>query len=297
MGRGQYDRTGVKRGPYNTQKKQIQQAIRASMPDVPPPAEKVETEEEIWARIENRFQIAESMTHGAVDGICRALIVSGPAGLGKSYTIEQILRAWDPKELSHRIIKGYVRATGLYRMLWQYRDAGSVLVFDDADSVFEDATALAMLKAVCDTTEERKVSYLAETKLLDDEMEQIPRQFVFEGSIIFITNQDFDVLIQQGNMMAPHFKALISRSHYIDLAMKTQEDYIVRIKQVMKQGLLDKYGFGHAGEQDIMEFIYVNKDRLRELSLRMVIKLANLRQMMPNGWKNTAETTCCYNVN
>lgn len=297
MGRGQYDRTGVKRGPYNTEKKKIHEAISRGTSMTPPPAAKVETESEIWARIENRFQIAEAMTHAAVDGICRSLIVSGPAGLGKSYTIEQILHDWDPDETRHTIIKGYVRATGLYKMLWKYRDAGSVLVFDDADRVFEDGTALGMLKAVCDTTEARKVSYLAETNLIDDGMEVIPRQFVFEGSIVFITNQDFDVLIESGNMMAPHFKALISRSHYIDLAMKTQEDYIVRIKQVMQLGLLDKYGFGEAGNDEIMGFILENKSRLRELSLRMAIKLAGLKQMMPNDWKNTAETTCCYNVN
>ena len=35
-----------------------------------------------------------------------------------------------------------------------------------------------------------------------------------------------------------------------------------------------------------------NKDKLREMSLRMAMKIADLRKMSPLKWKALAETTC-----
>ena len=35
-----------------------------------------------------------------------------------------------------------------------------------------------------------------------------------------------------------------------------------------------------------------NAKRLREISLRMVLKIADLRKMAEDNWKNLAEATC-----
>ena len=127
-----------------------------------------ETDAEIASRLDERFSILEMLGEAAITGDARALIVSGPAGLGKSFTIEKLLERHDPNQINHGIIKGYVKTTGLYKTLWKYKEAGQVIVFDDADSIFFDDTSLNMLKAVCDTTERRVVSYLAELDLVDD---------------------------------------------------------------------------------------------------------------------------------
>jgi hypothetical protein len=82
------------------------------------------------------------------------------------------------------------------------------------------------LKAATDSTKGRKLQWLAETKMLDEEGDRMPRFFDFEGSVIFITNYDFDEFIDRGHKLSPHFEALISRSHYLDLAMKTKQDYV-----------------------------------------------------------------------
>mgnify|MGYP003340449494 CR=1 FL=1 len=226
-------------------------------------------------------------------GNSRALIVSGPAGLGKSYTVEHRLAAWDPTGSSYTIVKGYVRATGLVKLLHSYRQAGQVIVFDDADAIFFDDISLNLLKAVCDTTEKRSVSWLSEGKLVDDETgELIPRTFDFDGTIIFITNYDFDAMIAKGHKLAPHLEALVSRAHYIDLAMKTRRDYLIRIKQVIAEGLLDHLNW--LEKQEVIEFIEKNSDKLRELSLRMALKLGSLRATNSN-WKRVAQITCCRN--
>jgi hypothetical protein len=132
---------------------------------------------------------------------------------------------------------------------------------------------------------------LSEGKLVDDDSaELIPRSFDFEGSIVFITNYDFDAMIDKGHKLAPHLQALVSRAHYIDLAMKSRRDYLVRIRQVIKQGLLGD--LAPEARADVITFIERNHDSLRELSLRMAIKLGHLRKQ-GGDWERVARITCC----
>jgi len=250
-----------------------------------------ESDDQISARIAERFDILDVLTEACTVGNARALIVSGPAGLGKSFTVEKRLADWDPNAINHTIVKGYVRATGLVKLLYQYREAGQVIVFDDADAIFFDDVSLNLLKAVCDTTERRTVSWLSEGSLIDEETAvRIPRSFQFDGTIIFISNYDFDAMIDRGHKLAPHLAALVSRAHYIDLAMKSRRDYLVRIRQVIEQGLLGHLTYEQ--EAEVKQFIDKNADSLRELSLRMAIKLGHLAAQGGN-WERIAKITCC----
>ena len=250
-----------------------------------------ESDAQISERIAERFDILDVLTEACTVGNARALIVSGPAGLGKSFTVEKRLADWDPNSVNHVIVKGYVRATGLVKLLYQYREAGQVIVFDDADAIFFDDISLNLLKAVCDTTERRSVSWLSEGALIDEETAvRIPRTFEFDGTIIFISNYDFDAMIDKGHKLAPHLAALVSRAHYIDLAMKSRRDYLVRIRQVINQGLLSHLTYSQ--EVAVKEFIDRHADSLRELSLRMAIKLGSLAAQGGN-WEKIAKITCC----
>ena len=252
---------------------------------------KQETDAEVAARLAERFEILDILTEACTLGNSRALIVSGPAGLGKSYTVEKRLTDWDPNQINHTIVKGYVRATGLVKLLYQYREEGQVIVFDDADAIFFDDISLNLLKAVCDTTERRRVSWLSEGALIDEESaERIPKSFDFNGTIIFISNYDFDSMIERGHKLAPHLAALVSRAHYIDLCLKTRRDYLVRIHQVIQQGLLAE--LTPAQRLDVIAFINKNHEKLRELSLRMALKLGALRRQ-GGDWEKIARITCC----
>ncbi len=247
-----------------------------------------ETEQEIDQRIRVRFSVLEALVNDVINSDIQALIVSGPPGLGKSFTVEQALKHQDT---NCRITKGFTRATGLYKLLYEYREEGSILVFDDADSVFEDVVALNLLKTALDTTEERVISWLSENSFEDSNGESIPNSFTFEGSIIFITNLDFDSLIQRQSKISKHLEALISRCHYIDLMMKSSRDYIVRIKQVVKETkMLADYTKPQI--TDVVKFIEDNQTKLREISLRTALKVATLRKTNAN-WQNVAQITCC----
>ena len=259
---------------------------------------RVETVAEIETKLRDRFEALEVMAEATGKGINRSLIVSGPAGLGKSYTVEAKLQELESKGHSVTYIKGYVRPLALYKLLYETRHAKSVLVFDDSDSVFYDDVSMNLLKGACDSTDRRVLHWLSKSieKEEDEEGESIPEKFEFEGSVIFITNYDFDAMIASGNKLAPHFEALVSRSHYLDLAMKTKMDYIVRIKQVVRGGMLKSRGFNAAEETMILEFIVNNMERLRELSLRMVVKISGLYTMDKKNWQKLASQTCMRNA-
>ena len=254
----------------------------------------VETDDEIEAKLIERFEVLADMTQGAVDGDIRAMIISGPGGLGKSYTVDKTLAAWDPEASNHTIVKGYVKTPGLYKLLYNHRAPGQVLVLDDADSIFNDDTSINLLKAACDSSERRVLSYLSEFILIDEESaERLPKRFEFNGTIIFITNMDFDVMIDRGHRLAPHLEALVSRAHYIDMAMKTQRDYLMQIRLKVKAGLLKNIGLDARGQSDVIDFIENNFTKLRELSLRMALKIGAIRRRNRTNWQRQVRVTCC----
>lgn len=271
-----------------------QTSVMTALPKLHIPAESNETEEQIDFKLKQRFAILEELTDAVIAGDMPAVIISGPPGLGKSYTVEKKLQQWDPDASSHVIAKGTIGVTGLYKLLHDYRERGEVIVFDDADTIFADAEALNLLKGACDSSDVRRLSYMKETKMVSDRFgTPLDRQFVFNGSIIFITNEDFDGKIARGHSLSPHFAALISRAHYIDLDMKTRKDYIVRIKQVVKEGMLRNRGFSDHQEELVMTFIINNQNILRELSLRIVSKVADLVKSGKANWSEIALLTCC----
>jgi hypothetical protein len=67
----------------------------------------------------------------------------------------------------------------------------------------------------------------------------------------------------------------------------------MRIKQVVNDaGMLDRFDFDQIQKDEIVQFVVDNQDKLRELSLRMVLKLADLRKSFPKNWIAMSKTTC-----
>jgi hypothetical protein len=64
------------------------------------------------------------------------------------------------------------------------------------------------------------------------------------------------------------------------------------IQNIVQKGMLDRYEFEPVVVQEVLDYISKNKDRLRELSLRMVLKIADLRKAFPKSWSAMAQTTC-----
>jgi hypothetical protein len=77
----------------------------------------------------------------------------------------------------------------------------------------------------------------------------------------------------------------------MDLTIDSDKDKILRIKQVVQDGMLDAYDLTEEVKLEIMDFVDVNKNRLRELSLRTVLKVADLAVAFPDTWEAYAENT------
>jgi hypothetical protein len=254
-----------------------------------------QSDEERMQEIAERFEILHEMTKAATNGDIRAMIVSGPPGVGKSFGVEQevekatLFDRIAGKRLRAEVVKGSATPIGLYQALYKYSDPNCVLVFDDCDSILLDDVCLNLLKGALDSGKKRKISWLSESSAL--KREGIPDSFEFKGSVIFITNLKFDQMKSQ--KLRDHLDALQSRCHYLDLTLDTMRDKILRIKQIAKAGeLFAEYDFDEYAQDDIINFMDTNKNKLREMSLRMALKIADLRKSFPLKWEMMAKTTC-----
>ena len=259
-----------------------------------------ETDDEIMTRLANRFEILEDMTRAVKRGDVRAMIVTGPPGVGKSFGVEKVLSkhdvmaniANDSKLKKYEVVKGAMSAIGLYSKLYEYSDKKSILVFDDCDSVLLDDLSLNILKAALDSGKKRMIHWNTDSRILRSE--GVPNSFEFKGGAIFITNIKFDHV--RSKKLKDHLEALESRCHYLDLSIDTEREKLLRIRQVVRDaGMLDSYDLSDEAKVEVVDFINDNAARMRELSLRMVLKIADIRVSMPAKWKAVVEVTCMRN--
>jgi hypothetical protein len=257
-----------------------------------------ETDEEVMDRIGQRFEILQEMTRATISGDVRAMIVVGPPGVGKSYGVEYeleksgLFERISGRKIKYEVIKGAMTPIGLYCTLYKHSDPNNVLVFDDCDSVFQDDLSLNILKAALDSGKKRRIYWNSDSAML--RREGVPDAFDFKGGCIFITNLKFDNL--QSKKMKDHLEALQSRCHFLDLTLNTMRDKFLRIKQIFRQGqLFNDYEFSPEKGEEILNFMDENKDRLREMSLRMALKIADLTKVSETNWRALAVSTCMKN--
>ncbi len=252
-----------------------------------------ETDEEIVERLRNRFEVLTEMTKAVKAGTVRAMIVTGPPGVGKSFGVEEVLskddlfNALGQRKPRYEIVKGAMSAMGLYSKLYQYSEKGNVIVFDDCDSVLLDDLSLNILKAALDSSKKRVISWNTDSRIL--RTEGVPDRFEFKAGAIFITNIKFENV--RSKKLQDHLAALESRCHYIDLQMDTDREKVLRIKQIVEDGMLDAYEFEPVQRDEVVDYIVENRAKMRELSLRTVLKVADLRKSFATNWQSMAEVT------
>ena len=179
---------------------------------------------DILSDLTERFRILGVLTKGATQRNVRAVTVTGAPGVGKTHTVEQILE--DAKKrygTKYEVVRGAISAINLYKVAYSMREAGNVIVLDDADSIFTDEDALNILKVLCDSSEVRRVSWMKESNALKED--DVPQTFEYNGAMIFISNLDFQKFVDEGKTKySQHFEALMSRSLYLDLRLHSRDD-------------------------------------------------------------------------
>jgi hypothetical protein len=260
------------------------------------PAEDVEqrSDDEIGAELKETFDILAEMTSAVATGVIKGLVISGPAGVGKSHTVETVLEEMlgVPARIqsikpSYEIISGHISPIMLYTKLYEYADKNAVLVLDDCD-VLEDLDALNILKAALDTKKTRRIHWGTASHVL--EKEGVPTSFEFHGGVIFLTNTKLNNV--KSAKLAPHAEAIISRVHYLDLQIDTMRERMIHIRNiVLNSDMLDSYEFGKKDRESLMSWLLDNVERIAQVDLRTVIKAADLCKAMPHNWQSRAAKT------
>lgn len=251
------------------------------------------TDDEILDNIIERFETYADMVRGATDNTITATIVSGAAGIGKSYTAEWALeRARETKGTSFKIIRGAINALDLYEQAYLYRNPRQVIVLDDADRIFDDETGLNLLKCLLDTSIERKVNWMTDSAKFKGE-DALPKEFVYSGAMIFLTNKNFQEYVNLGKgIYVEHMRALLSRTIYLDLKMHSRREVeIWGSHLVARNKILQQDGCTPGQERDAIDWIKKNISDLRELSIRTYLKIGKFMKMSPTNWTRLAEIT------
>ena len=252
--------------------------------------EEIETDEAIIARIEDRFAILEEITHSVAQGDVRSLIVSGAPGVGKSAGITKIL-----ENEKHQHGLEYTKVTGsivsayqLYQTLFENKELNSVLILDDSDQILYDSNSVNLLKAALESgNNPRIISYHSDSVVNLG----LPKSFEFEGQIIFITNCDFQKIIDKDRAgIAKHLSALLDRSLYLSLTLHTRREIWCRVKSMVeKHGLLNNFDLTDRQIQDLLEYVKERQSDFRSFSLRTVLQLAQFVKTSPTGWRRMSE--------
>lgn len=248
-------------------------------------AERAATAEEI----ESRFEAMGLLTDALIKGDIRSLVISGAAGVGKSFLLEEKLNdALNDSKLSQVThIKGTISPIGLYMTLWENNNKGDVIVLDDIDSVYGDEEAMNLLKGALDTNGKRVISWIKDSRFLKDQ--DIPTSFEYKGRVVFLTNVDLQNISDKGGRMAPHMGALMSRAVYLDLGIHTAEQIMIRIRQVLRSTDMG-LGLTTAQFEVILGWMESNISNLRAISLRTVIQVAGFMKVTAN-WQLLARNT------
>ena len=213
------------------------------------------------------------MNKGAMNG----LIISGPAGVGKSYEVSRYLEA-NAKDGYFRI-KGHVTELSLYLALYNYRYKGQIIVLDDTDSIVTRLEGLNILKAATDSGN-REISWESTTNRLGD----TPSSFPYCGSVVIITNAS---ALQVSNKLKPHMNALQDRCSRIVISDGNEDTLFKQICfMVYDRHVLTNKNIPPLVQEEMLQYIDQNKRKLRSLSLRALDRMVTYYDADPNSWKD-----------
>lgn len=237
--------------------------------------------------INDRFDFTEQLVTMVATGQTASTVLVGEGGLGKSYTVVKALKAAGLRDITEleqgavvaprtafRVVKGFSTAKGLYRMLFENRNA--IIVLDDIDSILKDLDAVNLLKGALDSYDKRIISW--NTNVADD---GLPRSFEFTGGVVFISNMKLEKIDQ----------AIRSRSMIVDLSMTTDQK-LERMETIMHAPEFME-GVALSMKQDALSTIKQYKSIAKEISLRTLINVTKIRASGNKNWAALAKYTLC----
>ena len=206
-----------------------------------------------------RFSYYEDLAKLTIFKEFKSIFVAGSGGLGKSYTVQQILESEEfIEDRDYVYVKGHVSPYALFQLLQEH--CTLPFIFDDCDGILKDSTSLEILKAVIDSYSNRKVKWLTSAGV----RERVSRVFEFTGSIIFLSNLPFDKVPQP----------IVSRTIMVDVSMTAQEK-MDRMRYIVKT-MPEMDGFSPEEIEELLNVLDRYKLLMADFNLRSLVKAATM---------------------
>lgn len=251
------------------------------------------TDEQVIKLIGDRFKFYQKLTTRLVEGHFTSMTVSGRPGIGKTYNLTNMLDKYSNRKtnpIEYTSYTGAVTPINVYKLLYRHRDSKQLVVFDDCDRVFFEEDSINLLKAAL---ENRTISWFSERKI-QDESGEIPSSFEFKGRVIFITNLDFDSIIERGSgRIVEHLKAFMSRTMYLDLAIHHTRHVSLWVGHIVKTTKLLRVDLKLTEAQEVaaLDFFMKNASRLRQVDIRTVMKIGKIIKGGDDDWQDEVAMT------
>lgn len=243
------------------------------------------SDSEMLEEIQYRFDALSRYSVAAATGEIRCLVASGSPGIGKSWDLIKTLDDIIPGE--YEVIEGGdISPVHLFMAGWRNREAGRVLVFDDSDGLFLKDECCNILKKLTDSSPIRRLTYMKDSRLL--EAEGVPNEYVFEGSVIFLSNLDFERMATGTDRRSQHIAALNTRSLVLDLKIHNNRAKYVWVRHKAVTAILPRLNASETEQATILGYIDKNYDRFKTLSLRSIQYLLTMIRSTPDMWEKDA---------
>jgi hypothetical protein len=201
-----------------------------------------------------RYEMLGRLVQHTASGNLRSLFIAGNPGIGKTFTVTEVLEANGySEEVDYITVSGHSTPFSLYKTLFD--NNGKIIVFDDCDSVFGTEIGANILKAVLDTTGKRQVSWKSNERTLAD----YPDTFQFTGQVIFLSNLELDDVPG----------AILSRSVMVDLWLGNDE--IIDLMELLAPSIAEKAGATEKNALDVIGLIRKYRNNIDMLSLRTLV--------------------------
>jgi hypothetical protein len=250
----------------------------------------------------DQFETVELMTRVFTDkngSATRGLLISGDAGMGKTYYVTKgLYESVSPDNIEY--IKGSsITAAALYIKLFLCREAGKVLVLDDVDIIHkapsELNTILDLIKGATEMTSgERMISWeRANNNQLMKNL-KVPPSFDFQGSIVWITN---DTIQDIEKRCKGHWPAISSRMTQVIVRLDIHQKLQYTLYLLTELDMLGKNcntklgGYPNGIVSDTIDYIRSYWGSLREVTPRSAAKIADTMSIYPNHWQVIIENS------
>lgn len=259
----------------------------------------------IVKRVVDRFKTIQQISEVFVTGnaVQRGLLICGDAGTGKSHYVRQaFINTNTTNRVDYQKSKTFT-APALYAKLWENRHRGDVIVFDDCS--LESMTGEAFRKltdffkgALELSAGEHLLGYeAAATNQLFRDL-GVPREFDFQGSIIWITNTRIDGLRKK---FGDHWDAMDSRFISTEVFLTKEEKYMYTnylIEEVEMLGAncdAKEGGFSPKIIEATVDYMAERYADLKDITPRVAIKIADTMEQFPTMWEVILNNQSLYN--